>query len=38
MRGEAGVYSYAISLVAIVEFDDSYALYCIYKFVCSSSL
>ncbi len=33
LRGESGFYSCAVSLFAIFEFDDSYALYCIYKSV-----
>lgn len=29
LRGESGFYSCAVSLLAIFEFDDGYALYCV---------
>lgn len=29
MRGKSGFYSCAVSLLAIFEFDDGYALYCV---------
>ena len=33
LRGESGFYSCAVSLFAIFEFDDGYALYCVMLFV-----
>ena len=33
LRGKSGFYSCAVSLFAIFEFDDGYALYCVMLFV-----